>query len=87
MEMLNDELPDQSSWGKGMISGLWRGSGIIAVSLQQAIRQQEKDALAAFDVISADDMVMRRKADAVVGTLEFTGSVDHLAPTHPCAPG
>ena len=81
MEMLNDELPDQSSWGKGLISGLSRGSGIIAVSLQRAIRQQDQDALAAFDVISAD------YADDVVGTLEFTGSVGHIAPTHPCAPG
>jgi len=49
--------------------------------LQRAIRQQDKDALAAFDVISAD------YADDVVGTLELTGSVGHIAPTHPCAPG
>ena len=32
-------------------------------------------------------VVVRRKADDVVGTLEFTGSVGHIAPTHTCAPG
>ena len=32
-------------------------------------------------------VVVRSKSDDVVGTLEFTGSVGHIAPTHPCAPG
>ena len=32
-------------------------------------------------------VVARRGADDMVGTLEFTGSVGHIAPTHTCAPG
>jgi hypothetical protein len=32
-------------------------------------------------------IVARPRADDVVGTLEFTGSIGPIAPTHTCAPG
>jgi hypothetical protein len=42
----------------GMISGSSRVFGIIAVSLQQAIRKEDKDAPAIGDVDSVEYMVM-----------------------------